>query len=617
MDRKLFALLIGINDYPAGIRSLRGCINDVEDIHDYLKNYFDHYDLQIESLLNSQATRTNIIQLFRNHLCKAGKDDVVLFHFSGHGSRVVAPKGFEKYEPDGKHESLVCYDSRIKGGLDLADKELAVLFSEVAAARPHILAIFDCCHSGSGIRDVNDPNLCTARYTAERPETRSLDSYLDGYFIKNGAKIPRSKMALMAACDKTERAWEDSQHRGMFTHNLFEVLRKSGRKINYADIFLRTRTAIFNYTRNQNPQLECYERFNAYSTFLDGRIASNSHRYRIYYKENSWWINCGTIHGIPNDPIKEVKIVIHHSQKDRSNADIEISGIATHVDMQESKIKVEQNQLLDINREYRGNINTLPIPPLHVYLKGDKEGIRKMQEVFNQGYVPNIEFAKPPVPTPYEVRCAKGHYRIFNHDTNRVILEIAEYNKENALNILSQLARIEHWERTLKLKNPKTKLNPAEVDFIFYKVREDGEELKHNTNELILKYSKKERKRGGIPYVLKIKNNLDKKLFFTLLHLSPDFGIHSQMPCQYIPYSLDEVILDDGHMLYIPDETYNEVIDTFLLIVSTEKIEEYLFEQEDIGKDQERHTVKIQKSRSDWFTKSITIKTVRHENWTN
>lgn len=87
--RKL-ALLIGINDYaPAGISSLNGCLTDVE-LQEHLLRYrfgFDKNDIKI--LTNREATRRNIIAAFEEHLVKQAKPgDVVVFHFSGHGSRV-------------------------------------------------------------------------------------------------------------------------------------------------------------------------------------------------------------------------------------------------------------------------------------------------------------------------------------------------------------------------------------------------------------------------------------------------------------------------------------------------------------------------------------------------
>jgi len=615
MNRKLFALLIGIDEYPEGVPSLKGCINDVNDARDFLENYFNHCDLHIKTLKNNRATRAGIIKQFRSHLCNAGPNDVAFFYFSGHGSRLKAPKEFLEYEPDGKHESIVGHDSRKKDGLDIADKELAVLFSEVASNHPHILAVMDCCHSGSGIRDVQDPGLLKARFTGESPSNRSLESYLNGYFIQNGIKIPKTKMVLMAACDKTERAFEDTNHRGVFTYRLFKTLRELGGKISYADLFLKTRSAVRIHTPYQNPQLEVYERFNVYGMFLDGRVDPNSHGYRIYKKNNSWFINCGAIHGIPDDPLKRIDVVVYEPLKEKSAEETEIHGSITNLGMQESEIAMEEGGLLERKREYKADIVALPVPALNIALAGEIEGINKIRDSVAQLKCPVIEFVEPSIPTIYEVRCGEGYFRIMDRRTCRIVSSLSQNTDNNEQILLSQLARIERWERMLRLKNPKTALNPAEVEFLFYKVEGNGNESRYNDNEITLDYSVQDAGRGGIPFVVKVKNNSIRNLFFTLLYLSPGFGIYTFLPCQRIPYSEREIILDDVHALNIPDESYGEVFDTFLLVVSTEHIDDYLFVQEEIGKDHDlRQAVARGKIRGDWFTRSITVKTVRQAN---
>ncbi|MCW5314546.1 peptidase C14 [Nostoc sp. KVJ3] len=85
--RKL-ALLIGINQYPK-ISALSGCLTDVELQRELLINRFGFEGSDILTLTDEQASREFIEAAFLDHLGKQAKpDDMVVFHFSGYGSRV-------------------------------------------------------------------------------------------------------------------------------------------------------------------------------------------------------------------------------------------------------------------------------------------------------------------------------------------------------------------------------------------------------------------------------------------------------------------------------------------------------------------------------------------------
>ncbi|MEH1810488.1 caspase family protein [Nostoc sp.] len=85
--RKL-ALLIGINQYPK-IPALSGCLTDVELQRELLIHRFGFQGSDILTLTEEQASREFIEAAFLDHLGKQAKpDDVVVFHFSGYGSRV-------------------------------------------------------------------------------------------------------------------------------------------------------------------------------------------------------------------------------------------------------------------------------------------------------------------------------------------------------------------------------------------------------------------------------------------------------------------------------------------------------------------------------------------------
>ncbi|WP_375501301.1 caspase family protein [uncultured Nostoc sp.] len=85
--RKL-ALLIGINQYPQ-IPALSGCLTDVDLQRELLIHRFGFQRSDILTLTEEQASREFIEAAFLDHLGKQAKpDDVVVFHFSGYGSRV-------------------------------------------------------------------------------------------------------------------------------------------------------------------------------------------------------------------------------------------------------------------------------------------------------------------------------------------------------------------------------------------------------------------------------------------------------------------------------------------------------------------------------------------------
>jgi formylglycine-generating enzyme required for sulfatase activity len=80
---KKIALLIGVSEYGAGIPPLLSALNDVEAMERVLQNPNLGNFTQVERLLNpdSVAMRIAIQKLFKN----AGKEDLLLFFFSGHG----------------------------------------------------------------------------------------------------------------------------------------------------------------------------------------------------------------------------------------------------------------------------------------------------------------------------------------------------------------------------------------------------------------------------------------------------------------------------------------------------------------------------------------------------
>lgn len=150
-SRKL-ALLVGINDYTNNISSLNGCVNDVRLQRELLTHRFGFNEKNILTLTDAQATRQGILQAFEQHLIKQAKPgDVVVFHFSGHGSLVLDK---ERDTSDGLNGTLVPHDASLppNGGVvqDIMGHTLFLLM--YALPTENVTVVLDSCYSGGSKR---------------------------------------------------------------------------------------------------------------------------------------------------------------------------------------------------------------------------------------------------------------------------------------------------------------------------------------------------------------------------------------------------------------------------------------------------------------------------------
>ncbi|OYD94977.1 peptidase C14, caspase catalytic subunit p20 [Nostoc sp. 'Peltigera membranacea cyanobiont' 213] len=153
--RKL-ALLVGINEYSGTIPALKGCVNDVLLQKQLLIYRFGFKSEDIRILTDKQATRQGILTAFEEHLIKQAKPgDVVVFHFSGHGSQV---EDRDRDSPDGLNSTFVPIDSQLPQGYpavggavqDITGHTLFLLMS--ALKTDNVTVVLDSCHSGGGTR---------------------------------------------------------------------------------------------------------------------------------------------------------------------------------------------------------------------------------------------------------------------------------------------------------------------------------------------------------------------------------------------------------------------------------------------------------------------------------
>src|SRR6266496_985705 len=232
-----WALLIGIDRYRSPeVNPLRGAANDVERMKHLLVTKFEFPEQNVMVLTNEQATHAAIVRAIQQHLiANAQKGDIVVIHFSGHGSQMRDISGDET---DGMDETLVANDSRLPNIFDISDDEINGLLTKLGEKTDNVTLILDSCHSGTGMRaagivraappDMRDP--------PSPPEyARSVRGSDPARFRQSGVNF-----VLLAAARSDQLSYEYDQgsgtYGGAFTFFLTEELARAGAGATYRDI---------------------------------------------------------------------------------------------------------------------------------------------------------------------------------------------------------------------------------------------------------------------------------------------------------------------------------------------------------------------------------------------
>ena len=133
------AVLIGINKYRVPGADLRGCVNDVRNLQGVLTTYYGFAAKDIVTLTDYAATKTAMEKAIAKLISGAKKGDVLLLHYSGHGSNVPDDDGDEA---DKRDEILCPTDLDWKD--PLRDDWLRKTFNKLRAGVA-LTVIMDCC----------------------------------------------------------------------------------------------------------------------------------------------------------------------------------------------------------------------------------------------------------------------------------------------------------------------------------------------------------------------------------------------------------------------------------------------------------------------------------------
>ncbi len=219
--RKL-ALLVGVDKYPGS--GLHGCVTDVELQRELLMYRFGFGPSDILTLTDSQATRESIETAFVTHLTQQAKPgDVVVFHFSGCGSRLSLGES-----PTVIQNSLVpvddvvpTLDNRVVN--DILEETLLLLMRSLKTA--NAIAILDTSYNYPGINPASNFQIRTRpRPIVASPSIGELD-------LRDRLKLPTNQIytptTVLTAASPTQFATEIQWNgftAGLFTYALTQTL---------------------------------------------------------------------------------------------------------------------------------------------------------------------------------------------------------------------------------------------------------------------------------------------------------------------------------------------------------------------------------------------------------
>lgn len=262
------ALLIGIDTYLDPIvPTLHGCVNDVELMeNEVLRNRYGF--TEITKLTNAQATQAEITAAFEQLIEETQPNDVVVVHYSGHGSTCDSD---DPASPTGLDSTIVPADSGRDAlpNRDITDKTIHGWLERLGQKTSYTTLFFDSCHSGTITRDVTTAqSRSVPRDTRNR--ARSLPPAAAGARATRGigalargapaAEDGEPKYVVISGCRDEERSFEydtvgeTAVRHGALTWYLSQELLAPGKR-SYRDIFERIAPRV-TAVQGQHPQLE-------------------------------------------------------------------------------------------------------------------------------------------------------------------------------------------------------------------------------------------------------------------------------------------------------------------------------------------------------------------------
>ncbi len=503
-EPKKLALLVGIDKYEK-VSDLDGCVNDVENMKSLLRDKFGFEESNIRVLVNEQATRQAILDAFQRHLvAQAQAGDIVVFHYSGHGSQMKDAEGGD--EPDRFDETLVPTDSRKPNVYDIPDDSINALLQLLSEKTENITFLLDSCHSGTAARAAGKVRTVEKDERTPPPPdafTAGVRGTAEG---EDAFRPSEAKYVLLSGSASNQLSNEyfaDGQTNGAFTYFFAKEVRAAMGKVTYQDVLDKVAVNVTARFSAQEPQIEGAARNNY--LFSDETSLAENHVLTDPVGQDRVALRAGSIQGLTTGSLYEVYApgTKTFSPPAQPVAKVEL----TRVDGFRAEGKVLSGGPVSGSSRAVERRHRYPDRKLVVHYSNlvESETLRKVKEQL----AAEALITEAAEPRGYQLLLTEREGHIATEGADPV--EISPRVPVSASDAVERVARqVEHWARWFKVLDIENQTPALDIG-----VRVDRESGEFTVGE---------------EFEVTVENKTDKDLFLSVLDLSTDGSISIVFP---------------------------------------------------------------------------------------
>jgi hypothetical protein len=540
LSQNKLALIVAVGEYPATskIKPIAS-VNDVKYIKAALsRNGFEQKN--IDTLINSKATKKAIINSLTQLSEKAKKNDIVVIHLSCHGQQIRDQKTIElgKDEDDGYDEAFLPYDAMpkynptgYKGENHLRDDDLYPLLLNIRkklGSEGSLLVLLDACHSGTGTRDESFAVTRGEPIPFSDPEN-PLDSVINlsaaeakqGFF--EAAADSLSNMVAISASSPhqiNKQVIINNEELGSLSYSFYKALNEMTAENTYELLFEKIRATMQAFIPEQIPMVEG----SGQQIIFNGKYKSREDKIYISVgnkngggtEDSLFSIEKGLLDNIANG----TRCKIYKAE----NKEVYTYAIIKRVDNFRSygiaKKNLNKTELYEVkmDEENYGNLEAA-IKLNFTETDAPAKALEKQMKEFIKPY----SFLKISDNADFQLEVKKdgaGKLATLTDRNNKTIWSAGILNKDS-LSAEQKKQFIADIKKELRVK--------------YLRTMPDGGELAVDVTAEIVPAKQYNKATGieleiGDTYALHIRNNSNEKLYYTVLDIYPDNNVEVMYP---------------------------------------------------------------------------------------